>query len=447
MIEGPRSRRTLRSRPLRRASNRLRRELLELVDLVDLARLTFVPWMLLPVMFVIGGCAQDLPQPTGGVDSRVLVVANLRSEESRRLARVYLRSRDLRASHLVELSLPKVEEIDRPVFERMLVGPLVSWWNATPDSLRPQYIVLMRGVPLKIRGGGGRDADQSAVDSELTLLPRLARGETIVTRGKLPNPYYEPSLSGPFPAFARRERNLVLVTRLDAFSAAEVESLITRSIAASEAPADLPGPQSALRCVLLDQKEASRMDLGNRWLRDAARSVASAGAEAVLDSTATYLTELPADRALIGYASWGSNDPSYRRQSRLRWQPGAIATAFVSTSARTLREPPQRWMPGRADERERQFGGSAQSLIGDLIRDGCTGAAGSVYEPYLDGCVRPEFLFSAYLSGRTLGESFYLATPFVSWMGVVLGDPLCRIASPERSEGSVERRVSGAPAP
>ncbi|MBK8232445.1 MAG: TIGR03790 family protein [Candidatus Eisenbacteria bacterium] len=397
------------------------------------------------ISLTTGGCAEELPRPTGGTDARVLVVANHRSEESRRLARLYLRSRDLRASHLLELSLPKVEEIDRPIFERMLVAPLVDWWQATPDSLLPQYVVLMRGVPLKIRGGGGRDADQSAVDSELTLLPRLAQGESIAPRGKLPNPYYEPSLSGPFPAFDRQERNLVLVTRLDAFSAAEVESLIARAASASARLDHPTGSEPRARSVLLDQKDASRLDLGNSWLRAAARAVASAGAEAVLDTTGVYRTDLPGDRSLVGYASWGSNDPSYRRESRLRWEDGGIATAFVSTSARTLREPPPRWFPGPADDRARHFGGSAQSLIGDLIRDGATGAAGSVYEPYLDGCVRPEFLFAAYLSGRTLGESFYLATPFVSWMGIVLGDPLARIASPGGPEPPAELGISDAP--
>jgi Flp pilus assembly protein TadD len=48
-----------------------------------------------------------------------------------------------------------------------------------------------------------------------------------------------------------------------------------------------------------------------------------------------------------------------------------------------------------------------------------------VSEPYVDGAVRPDILFPAYLKGLNLAESFYLATPSLSWQTVVIGDPLC----------------------
>ena len=67
----------------------------------------------------------------------------------------------------------------------------------------------------------------------------------------------------------------------------------------------------------------------------------------------------------------------------------------------------------------------SQSLTGDLIRSGVSGAAGYVAEPFGDGAVRPEMLFPAYVSGFNLAEAFYLATPFLSWQSVVVGDPLC----------------------
>jgi tetratricopeptide (TPR) repeat protein len=81
--------------------------------------------------------------------------------------------------------------------------------------------------------------------------------------------------------------------------------------------------------------------------------------------------------------------------------------------------------------------GSSQSLAGDLIRDGITGVAAHVSEPYLDGTIRPQILFPAYLAGFNLAESFYLAMPFLSWQTVVVGDPLCapfssgQLASPD----------------
>ena len=68
---------------------------------------------------------------------------------------------------------------------------------------------------------------------------------------------------------------------------------------------------------------------------------------------------------------------------------------------------------------------SFQSLAGDLIRDGITGVAAHVAEPYLDATIRPQILFPAYLAGFNLVESFYLAMPFLSWQTIVVGDPLC----------------------
>jgi hypothetical protein len=47
-----------------------------------------------------------------------------------------------------------------------------------------------------------------------------------------------------------------------------------------------------------------------------------------------------------------------------------------------------------------------------------------VYEPYLETCVRPQYLFPAYVRGLNLAESFYSAIPLLSWQTVVVGDPL-----------------------
>ena len=33
----------------------------------------------------------------------------------------------------------------------------------------------------------------------------------------------------------------------------------------------------------------------------------------------------------------------------------------------------------------------------------------------------------AYLSGRNLAESYYLALPVLSWQSLIVGDPLCRL--------------------
>ncbi len=113
------------------------------------------------------------------------------------------------------------------------------------------------------------------------------------------------------------------------------------------------------------------------------------------------------------------------RDLKLGFVPGALAGIYVSTDARTFKEPPANWTLGRWDDPRTYFAGAPQSLTGDLIRQGVTGVAGHVAEPYLDATIRPDVLFPAYVSGFNLVESFYLAMPYLSWQTVVVGDPLC----------------------
>ena len=102
------------------------------------------------------------------------------------------------------------------------------------------------------------------------------------------------------------------------------------------------------------------------------------------------------DGPVMGYYSWGSNDGAPpHRGATLRFAPGALAGWFVSTDARTFREPPAEWAP-LEQARAAVFAGSRQSLTADLIRQGVSGAAGHVAEPYLQSVVRPDTLFPAW---------------------------------------------------
>ncbi len=119
------------------------------------------------------------------------------------------------------------------------------------------------------------------------------------------------------------------------------------------------------------------------------------------------------------------------RDLKFVWLPGAIATEYVSSDARTFEEPPSDWHPAAWADRSKYWDGSPQSLTADFIRQGATGASGHVYEPKLDAVPHPDLLFPAYLQGRTLAESFYLSIPYLSWMNVFVGDPLCTLGPPQ----------------
>jgi len=366
------------------------------------------------------GCS-DGPDYPGGSSTLVAVVANRNDPASLRIADRYARSRDLASSHILRLNLPRKEHISRGAFEDRILAPLEKWWRETPPPERPSYLVLTRGVPHGVRGSGGVQGTRASVDSELTLLPRWAAGDSIRLEGRVRNPYFAPLHAPDFPVGPLPER-IILVTRLTGFSEATALDLVARGKKASETmfPADSTEGQSAV--VLLDQKGGAA-NLGEISLRNAATRISGLGGTALLDSTAQFQTNVSSP--LLGYASWGSNDSNYRRGNSFTWHPGAIATTFVSTSARTFRKPPKSWHPGPSQKREHKFGGSTQSLIADLLESGATGVIGNVYEPYLDACARPDHLFTTYMMGRNLAEASYLSIPFLSWQTIVVGDPLC----------------------
>jgi uncharacterized protein (TIGR03790 family) len=368
--------------------------------------------------------------------ANLLLVLNKDSAGSVQVAEHYARVRGVPQDQVLRLSLgAPADDLERVDFEARIQAPVADWIRRHGAQDRLLFIVLAKGVPLRIRGTSGRSGTVASVDSELALLYRRMAGDAPPLAGPLPNPYF----LGDAPVerarpFTHREADIYLVTRLDGYTVDDVLKVIDRGAA----------PMREGR-ILLDQRGAREVAGGNTWLRRAADWLTSHGFgdRVVLDTTAAALAggrpawaqggAGPPDRSdaqrgsgVIGYYSWGSNDPAITsRALGLAFVPGALAGMFVSTDARTFREPPPGWMTGPWGDQGRYWAGSPQSLTGDLIRDGVTGAAGHVAEPFLDATIRPDILFPAYVSGFNLAESFYLAMPYVSWQTVVVGDPLC----------------------
>ena len=194
------------------------------------------------------------------------------------------------------------------------------------------------------------------------------------------------------------------------YTVADVKGLVDRGVATAKQGT-----------ILLDGRLELMQSPGNFWLVKSFAAVSRMPGwsdNVVLDTSGKVLRGAS---DLMGYYSWGSNDPAIRdRHLKNTFAPGAIGGEFVSTDGRTFFEPPAEWRTN-----EQPYRGSHQSLIGDLIRDGITGVAGHVAEPYLNATTRPDILFPAYLSGFNLAESFYMAMPYLSWQTVVIGDPLC----------------------
>lgn len=349
--------------------------------------------------------------------ANVAVVINETSQASQRVGEHYVRARAIPDRNVIRLRTLATETIERAAFVRTIQEPIAAALRAHGLHDRVLYIVLTKDVPLRIAGAEGTTGTIASVDSELTLLYRRMTGVEVGAAGRVDNPYF---LGGaPIERarrFSRREHDIYLVSRLDAFTLDEALALVEGARA----------PSREGRIVLDQRGGLHRAQAGDTWLAAAAARLREAGLadRVVLEQTTDPVGSVD---GVLGYYSWGSNDPQNRvRRYGMRFVPGAVAATFVSTDARTFQPPPEDWEP--SDDwarREGFFGGSPQSLIGDLIREGATGVAGHVAEPYLQSTVRPEILFPAYLAGFNLIESFYLAIPHLSWQTVVIGDPLC----------------------
>lgn len=362
-------------------------------------------------LLLLAGTANPTAAQTG---RNVLLVVNEASEASVRIGDYYARWRELPARNVVRITTATTETIQRPAYDATIETPVAGWLSRHGLQDEVLYIVLTKGVPIRIAGTAGRDGTTASVDSELSLLYRRMVGAAAPALGRVDNPYF----LGDRPViearpFTRHAHDIYLVTRLDGYTVDDAIALVDRGLA--------PARDGQ---VVLDQRATPSDPGGDRWLADAAdRLEAGPGAgRALLESTrALAATSEP----VAGYYSWGSNDPSNRlRATGLRFAPGALGGLFVSTDGRTFVEPPEDWRPGVSLRPSGLFGAGSQSMAADLIREGITGVSAHVAEPYLDATIRPQILFPAYVAGMNLAESYYLAMPFLSWQTIVLGDPL-----------------------
>lgn len=352
-------------------------------------------------------CALELLRASlplaGQTAGNVLLVVNQSSAVSVKIGNYYAAKRSIPASNVCRLRVTPEEVVSEAVYESQIERPVAACLAGRGLREKILYIVTTLEVPLTVAGEGrGTTKTTCAVDSELALLYSRMKGAKLSRAGYIDNPFFgkrdEPFRHPAFPIY--------LVTRLAGYDFADVAGLIDHALVARN------------RGKFVIDLSSSEDTGGNQWLRTAALLLPEN--RVVLDETSTVLY---GQRDVIGYAAWGSNDKN-RKQRRLgfQWLPGAIATEFVSTDARTFKRPPEDWTFSGAGKYK-----PGQSLTADYIHEGATGCSGHVAEPYLALTPRPEYLLPAYFNGRNLAESYYLSIPALSWQNIVVGDPLCHI--------------------
>ncbi|TDU71041.1 uncharacterized protein (TIGR03790 family) [Prosthecobacter fusiformis] len=364
--------------------------------------------------------AQD-PLPSPDLNGETVVVYNPDFSQSRELAEYYAEKRGIPQDHLISLACPINDSMTRQEYDNLLRKPLFEalvrrgLWRLGQQEIKDpttgktmpamtvaesavRVVVLMRGIPFQIQ----RDAqnpkntqeDEASVDSELCLLglPRQP------IAGALRNPYYGQDMR--FQMF-QGTPGLLLVGRLDAPDSDTVKRMIDDAISAE---------QNGLRgraVIDLAQKTGAYQE-GEDWLTRSAILFRQKGIPVYVDKAEAVLPDhwpLPDTAFYFGWyttnASGAIASPSFR------FQTGAIACHLHSFSGAALRSPDRHW-------------------VGPLLRQGAAAALGNVFEPYLSLTVHFDILNQRLLEGYTLAEASWNATPVLSWMNVVCGDPLYR---------------------
>lgn len=360
---------------------------------------------------------------------RVLVLQNVASPDSVVISGAYMKKRGVK--NLLKISCQDSstsaanETIEYADFKPKIEVPLRAALKANKNI---DFIVLTKGIPIRITNADtGLGNNRPSVDSfiasidyrEIKDAVKVELNDSGFTGKCWANRYWNSK-----ERFSHEKFGGYLVTRLDGYTLDHVIALIGE---ATNAEKSKPSGK-----FLLDVAEGhgvgdvtkvplSPVDAGklnqkvfemayNDWDADlvaCGTNLDKKGVPTLVDRTDSFLGY---KGDLMGYASWGSNDPKFvaDNYSSIRFAPGGIAETAVSTSARTF-------LP--------TTGG--QSLIADLVRGHVTGVKGYCDEPLLQAVASPYVLFDRYTMGWTLAESFYAASRFVGWEDIVIGDPLC----------------------
>lgn len=357
------------------------------------------------------------------LSAATLVLFNSSDPESEELARYYAQKRDIPPDQIVGLSCPASEQISRTDFDRTIAAPLREkmesngWWKTArvegnkkavvETSIR--FVAIMRGVPLKIAADPSihppadtrnippaiSSRNDASVDSEIAALGVKDWTPASVVE----NPYF-----GRFTQILDDSvfPGMLLPARLDAPTGSMVRAMIDDSLMAEK--------EGLWGWAYIDGRDITSGGYteGDNWMRHLVEILRQRGVPTIFDNLPSTLgDDFPVTDAAV-YFGWYAGDANgpFARQD-FQFKPGAIAVHLHSYSASTLRSTTNNW-------------------CGPLIARGAAATLGNVYEPYLSLTANLDIFQDRLMSGLTLAESAYMSMRALSWMGVVIGDPLYR---------------------
>ncbi len=408
--------------------------------------------------------------------SQVLVVYNSQAADATLIKDAFLAAHPgIPAANVFDLndaSIAGVADLSYADFVSKIRDPIRTYLNLAGDPSAASIIsiLLIRGIPHRIRdtdnatvgdipdSSGAEfnagDYTAASVDSELTLMwQNLGTGESggvmdSKSDNIIDNPYHQSATS--IAASSRsnittqrdysvlsgvawrlgdsRERNkltagdIYLVCRIDGHTAEDAIAMIQR--------AQSIRINRRYAWVILDEHADSTREYDNMDLFEPPQSayfyagndyeetrdvLQAAGWRVRYDDTATFILAAALPRPVAAYASYGENHISNPPGSGTYLEGFQFARGAIFNTAESYN--------GRV------FNGLTtlfnQEQVADFIALGGTFGIGHVWEPFAFSLSDNEFLFVNFLkNGMTWAEAAWSSIPVLSWMHVVIGDPL-----------------------
>jgi uncharacterized protein (TIGR03790 family) len=236
----------------------------------------------------------------------------------------------------------------------------------------------------------------AAVDSELTLM--IAGSYQKI--GWLPNPFYLGFNRLPFIRAVRART--VMVGRLDGPTPAIARRLVDDALAVEQTGLNgvfyidargLAGKAVVGNYVWFDEHLLRLSDLLKKY----------SALKVVLDKKPAVFPPGSCPEAAL-YCGWYSLG---NYVSAFKWQRGAVGYHVASSEATSLKKPGSKVWCKR------------------LLEEGVAATLGPVTEPYLSSFPLPDQFFPLLMTGKlALLEVYFLTVPQVSWMQILIGDPL-----------------------
>ena len=394
----------------------------------------------------------------------IWIVVNKNVPESRKVADHYIAKRGVPKEQVIELDLPKGEDISRSDYDTKVVPPMRTVLKEKKDAAK--VLLTTYGVPLRVGGTPPNAEEQKELNA---LRPELDKARKAVA--ELEKKDREANILDPFRAELFKQVVNRLQSRERQFSHPEshasldselmllwwpkyrftgfawptlvpMERWVTNPLnfqipdtyRKSRPPVmmtsrlDGPSVEIALRLiddaiaveakgltgdVVIDSRGIPFNPKGDPFgtgyggydesMREAAKLLETAGMKVTLDTKGEVLPPNSAKNVAI-YCGWYSHANFV---DCCEYVQGAVAWHLASSEAVTLRNNDSKvWCP-------------------NLLKKGVCATLGPVGEPYTVGFPKPAEFFGFLATGEyTLVEAYSRTVLMCSWMTVLVGDPL-----------------------